>query len=159
MEDYSVTINEEEIRVQTSDLKGLDLAQINEDSFHLLQNSNAFDIRLLQADYLNKTMSVSVNGNTYELEIADVYDRQVKKMGLSAFTTQKVNAIKAPMPGLIVEVMVEEGQEVVEGTPLLVLSAMKMENIIVSQGEGVVKSIEVKKADAVEKGQLIIEME
>ncbi len=80
-------------------------------------------------------------------------------MGLSAFNTQKVNAIKAPMPGLIVEVMVEEGQEVVEGTPLLVLSAMKMENIIVSQGEGVVKSIEVKKSDAVEKGQLIIEME
>lgn len=159
MEDYTIKVNEEEIRVQTSDLKRLDLAQINEDSFHFLQNSNAFDIRLLRADYLNKTMSVSVNGNTYELEIIDVYDRQVKKMGLSAFTTQKVNAVKAPMPGLIVEVMVEEGQEVVEGTPLLVLSAMKMENIIVSQGAGIVKSIEVNTADAVEKGQLIIEME
>jgi len=63
------------------------------------------------------------------------------------------------MPGLIVDVMVKEGQEISEGTPLLVLSAMKMENIILSQGEGVVKSIEVNKDDTVEKGQLIIEME
>ena len=63
------------------------------------------------------------------------------------------------MPGLIVDVMVEVGQEIAEGTPLLVLSAMKMENIILSQGDGVVKSVEVQKNDAVEKGQLIIEME
>ena len=80
-------------------------------------------------------------------------------MGLLAVSSQKINSIKAPMPGLIIDIIVAKGQEITAGTPLLVLSAMKMENIILSQGEGVVKSIEVKKNDTVEKGQLIIEME
>jgi len=80
-------------------------------------------------------------------------------MGLLTSTSQKINSVKAPMPGLIIDVMVAEGQTVSEGTPLLVLSAMKMENIILSQGAGIVKSIAVKKDDSVEKGQLIIEME
>ncbi len=100
-----------------------------------------------------------VNGNTYDVKIEDEYDQKVKQMGLLAVTSQKINSIKAPMPGLIIDVMVEKGQEISVGTPLLVLSAMKMENIILSQGEGIVKLIAVQKDDAVEKGQLIIEME
>jgi len=125
----------------------------------MLENHQAFEIKLLHSNFLNKRLTLSVNGNTYEVKIEDQHDQQVKKMGLLAVTTQKVNSIKAPMPGLIVDVMAEVGQEISEGTPLLVLSAMKMENIILSQGEGVIKSIEVRKDDAVEKGQLIIEME
>ena len=108
---------------------------------------------------MNKTISLSINGNTYDVKLEDEYDQQVNKMGLLAVSVQKMNALKAPMPGLIVDVMVKVGQEIVEGTPLLVLSAMKMENVILAQGEGIIKSIEVKKDDAVEKGQLIIEME
>ena len=80
-------------------------------------------------------------------------------MGLLTNTSQKVRDIKAPMPGLIISVMVQEGQEITEGTPLLVLSAMKMENQILSQGSGVIKSIAIAAGDAVEKGQVIIEME
>ena len=55
--------------------------------------------------------------------------------------------------------MASIGQKVESGTPLIVLSAMKMENIITSQGEGIIKSINVEVNDAVDKGQLIIEME
>ncbi|MCL4128829.1 UNVERIFIED_CONTAM: hypothetical protein GTU68_035446 [Idotea baltica] len=63
------------------------------------------------------------------------------------------------MPGLIIDILVSEGQTVEKGTPLAVLSAMKMENVLLSEGEGIVKSVKVKKDDAVEKGQMIIEME
>ena len=63
------------------------------------------------------------------------------------------------MPGLIMSVLVKVGQEIEAGTPLLVLSAMKMENQILAQGAGTIKSIEVNVGDAVDKGQLIIEME
>jgi len=145
MTNYLVTVNEEETLVKKSDVEALD--------------DKAYQIHIVNADFLNKKLTLSVNGNTYKVKIDDAFDQQVKKMGLLAVTVQKLNAIKAPMPGLIVSIMVEEGQEISEGTPLLVLSAMKMENIILSQGEGVVKSIKVKKDDAVEKGQLIIEME
>lgn len=62
------------------------------------------------------------------------------------------------MPGLILDILVTEGQEIKEGEQVLVLSAMKMENIITAPSDGVVKLIEVKKDDAVEKGQLLIEI-
>ena len=156
---YLVTVNEEEIPLEKTAAEALDIIKTDASNFHLLENKQAFEVSVIHFDFLNKTLTLSVNGNTYDVKIEDAYDQQVKKMGLLAVTAQKVNAIKAPMPGLIVDVMVKEGQEIFEGTPLLVLSAMKMENIILSQGDGIVKSIEVKKDEAVEKGQLIIEME
>lgn len=156
---YLVTVNEEEIPLEKTAAEALDSIKTGVSNFHLLKNKQAFEVSVIHSDFLNKTLTVSVNGNTYDVKIEDAYDQQVRKMGLLAVTAQKVNTIKAPMPGLIVDVMVKEGQEIFEGTPLLVLSAMKMENIILSQGDGIVKSIEVKKDEAVEKGQLIIEME
>jgi len=159
MSNYLITVNEEELEFNTSDVDSLDSISVSTHKLHVLDNHTAFEVEILNTDFLNKTMSLSVNGNRYDIKIEDEYDQQVKKMGLLAVTTQKLNEVKAPMPGLIVDVMVEVGQEIVEGTPLLVLSAMKMENIILAQGEGIIKSIEIKKDDTVEKGQLIIEME
>ena len=63
------------------------------------------------------------------------------------------------MPGLILEINVEVGQEVVENDPLLILEAMKMENSFVSPRDGKIKSIAVVKGQAVDKGQLLIEFE
>ncbi|MDF4201704.1 acetyl-CoA carboxylase biotin carboxyl carrier protein subunit [Maribacter sp. SA7] len=159
MSNYLITVNEEEIECKISDANALDSIAVNAHTLHVLQENTAFEVEIRESDFLNKTISLSINGNIYEVKLEDEYDQQVKKMGLLAVTTQKLNEVKAPMPGLIVDVMVEVGQEIVEGTPLLVLSAMKMENIILAQGEGTIKSIEVKKDDTVEKGQLIIEME
>lgn len=159
MSNYLITVNEEELEFKTSDADSLDSIAVNAQTLHVLDNNTAFEVEIHHADYLNKTISLSVNGNIYEVKLEDEYDQQIKRMGLLAVTTQKLNEVKAPMPGLIVDVMVEVGEEIVEGTPLLVLSAMKMENIILAQGEGIIKSIEVKKDDAVEKGQVIIEME
>lgn len=159
MTDYLITVNEEEIFVNKSDVEALDISKGDDSGLHILQNNQAFEVNVVHSDFLNKTLTISVNGNVHKIKIEDEYDQRVRKMGLLTVTAQKMNSIKAPMPGLIVDVMVKAGQEIVEGTPLLVLSAMKMENIILSQGDGVVKSIEVKKDDAVEKGQLIIEME
>lgn len=159
MSNYLITINEEELHFNSSDVDSLDSIKVNAKNLHVLDNNTAFEVEIVHSDFMNKTMTLSINGNIYEVKIEDEYDQQVKKMGLLAVTTQKLNEVKAPMPGLIVDVMVKVGQEIVEGTPLIVLSAMKMENIILAQGEGVIKSIEIKKDDAVEKGQVIIEME
>ena len=159
MSDYLITVNEDEIQVEKTAVEALDMVSIDSSNFHLLRDNKAFEVEVLATDFLNKKVKLSVNGNPYEIKIEDEHDQKVKEMGLFAVTAQKVNSIKAPMPGLIVDVMVTEGQEISDGTPLIVLSAMKMENIILSQGDGIVKSIEVKKDDAVEKGQLIIEME
>ena len=159
MENYLILVNNKESPVHKKDVALLDMVKTSNSDFHLLQNNKGYEVNLLKADYLKKTLKISVNGNVYNIEIKDEFDQQVQKMGLLAVPSQKVNSIKAPMPGLIVEIMVKEGQEVSEGTPLLVLSAMKMENVILSQGDGIIKSVTIKKDDTVEKGQLIIEME
>ena len=159
MPNYLITVNEEELHCNSSEVDSLDSIKVNAKNLHVLDNNTAFEVEIVHSDFMNKTMTLSINGNIYEVKLEDEYDQQVKKMGLLAVTTQKLNEVKAPMPGLIVDVMVKVGQEIVEGTPLIVLSAMKMENIILAQGEGVIKSIEIKKDDAVEKGQVIIEME
>ncbi len=159
MTNYTVAVDNEEFDIEEQEIDNLDLLPTGNNYFHLLKDNQAYNIQVLHSNHMEKTASVSVNGNTYKVKISDAYDQMVKEMGLLINSLQKVNEIKAPMPGLILDIMVDVGQEIIEGTPLLVLSAMKMENIILSQGEGIIKSIEVKKDDAVEKGQLIIEME
>lgn len=159
LQHYRVIAEDEEFKLTRQDIDALDALELAEGKFHLLQKNVSYNVAILNSDFTNKTFSVSVNGNFYEVTISDKYDQMVNEMGLLISSTQKVNEIKAPMPGLILDIMVKVGQEISEGTPLLVLSAMKMENIILSQGDGIIKSIAIKKDDAVEKGQLIIEME
>lgn len=80
-------------------------------------------------------------------------------MGFEVGAGKLVNAIKAPMPGLVLNINVEVGQEVEENDSLLVLEAMKMENNFASPRAGKIKSILVEKGQAVDKGQLLIEFE
>jgi biotin carboxyl carrier protein len=63
------------------------------------------------------------------------------------------------MPGLILEIQVKEGQDVKEDDTLLILEAMKMENVIHSPREGIIKSINVKQGETVDKDSLLIEFE
>ena len=63
------------------------------------------------------------------------------------------------MPGLVLSIMVRVGDSVKKGQGLMVLEAMKMENIIKSPSDGIVKSIYIKKSDAVEKNQVLIKFE
>jgi biotin carboxyl carrier protein len=93
----------------------------------------------------------------YEVKLKDKFDLLLEKMGFNNSAILEVKDIKAPMPGLIIDIKVEEGIVVKKGDPLIILEAMKMENIIKSPGEGVVKKIQVKKGDSVEKNQILIQ--
>ena len=159
MANYDITIDKEKFILSSKDIASLDIVHIGNQQFHALRQDRSYKIKILNTDFANKTMTIEVNGNSYEMVLADEYDQLVQKMGLLTTKTHKINNIKAPMPGLIIDVMASIGQKVESGTPLIVLSAMKMENIITSQGEGIIKSINVEVNDAVDKGQLIIEME
>jgi len=159
MEKYIIKVNESEFEVDIDALQALDIQKQQGTGYHVLKDHTTYEVQLLQTDFESRTLKLSVNGNSYTVAIKDSYDQLVKKMGLLSNTSQKAKNILAPMPGLIMDVMVEAGQEILEGTPLLVLSAMKMENQILSQGAGKIKSVEIKTGDTVDKGELIIEME
>ncbi len=157
---YKVKVDEQsEFEFEAPQMNDFDFVKEQDGHFHILKNNKAFRAEVVDANYSNKTFTIKVNGNPYTINIADRFDQLVNQLGLSVVTSQKVSDVKAPMPGLVLEVSVEVGQEVQKGDALLILEAMKMENVIKSAGEGVVKSIHVDQGKAVEKGQLLIEME
>jgi len=150
--------NSSEFDIAKDDISKLD-AVSTKGKYHILQNNSSYKAEVLNSDFNSKTFSVLVNSNTYEVKIANNLDQLISKMGFSQGTNKQINKIKAPMPGLILDVMVKEGQTVQEDDALLILEAMKMENVIVSQREGTIKTISVKKGDAVDKNNLLIEFE
>ncbi|MGF1560535.1 MAG: acetyl-CoA carboxylase biotin carboxyl carrier protein subunit [Flavobacteriaceae bacterium] len=159
MTTYTITLGELEFILDKDDLKRFDIVPTADAGFHVLKDNKAYDVHVLHTDHHNKKMTVAVNGNRYSMKIEDSHDQMVKQMGLLSIASQKIKDVKAPMPGLIVDVLVKEGQEISEGTPLIVLSAMKMENILLAPADGTIKSVMVAKEDTVDKGQIIVEME
>ena len=141
------------------DLEQLDIVADGQAHFHILKNDQSFRAKIVECDYTNKTFTIKINGTKHLIRIADQFDLLVKELGFTSTNTQKLKDIKAPMPGLVLEVSVSPGEEIQEGDPLLILEAMKMENVLKATGHGIVKSIAVKKGDAVDKAQLLIEME
>ena len=142
-----------------SDLINLDALNVANNKFHVLNDHKPYKAEIIAADFLAKKYTIKVNNNNYEVAIADALDRLIKSMGIERGRTKVVNVIKAPMPGLILDISVAIGQTVKENDPLLILEAMKMENSFLSPRDGVIKSIAVEKGNAVDKGQLLIEFE
>lgn len=158
MDTYKITIDEQEYTLNETDLAKIDVIETSQNHFHVLQNNQAYAAILEQVDFANKTMMVNINGNKYKLKIEDKYDQLIKQMGLSSANTFKFKEVKAPMPGLVLDILVKVDQVISKGDALLILEAMKMENVLKAEGDGVIKSIEVTKGSAVDKGQIIIEM-
>lgn len=141
------------------DLKKLDILNLQEENFHVLKDGKSYNVSVVKKDWEAKSLTVSVNGNYYTIELQDNMDILLEKMGITKMQSAKINDVKAPMPGLVLDINVSIGQQVTKGEPLLILEAMKMENVLKSQGEGIIKSIEVVKGDAVEKGSILIKFQ
>jgi biotin carboxyl carrier protein len=154
-----VTINDShEFEFKSSDIEKLDLLKRSASKFHVFSKHKSFAIKLEKSDFNNREYVISVNANNYTVKIANEIDQLIKEMGFTIGASVKANNIKAPMPGIILSVNVEENQEVKEGETLLILEAMKMENAISAPKSGFIKSIYAKSGETVEKGALLIEM-
>ena len=134
----------------------LDLIQIKEGSYNVIKDDKSYDVEVVKADYNEKTFVLMINGNTYQLSAKDKFDLLLKDLGFENLAALKVSEIKAPMPGLVLDILVKVGEEVKKGDPLMILEAMKMENILKSTTDGIIKKINVEKKQAVEKGQVLI---
>lgn len=128
-------------------------------TYHVLHHNSSYKAEVINSDFNHKLYKVKVNNNTYNINILNTLDVLIKDMGFEIGSSKTVNEIKAPMPGLILDITVKMGEEVKENDTLLILEAMKMENVLASPRDGVIKSISVKKGDAVDKNQMLIEFE
>jgi len=134
----------------------IDLLESGKDKFHLLYQNRSININVISVADDRKSAQLQLNGKTLEVSLQDSFDLLLKNLGISAGQAKKVNEIKAPMPGLVLRLEASEGALIKKGEALLVLEAMKMENIIKAPEDVTVGRIHVEKGQAVEKNQLLI---
>jgi acetyl/propionyl-CoA carboxylase alpha subunit len=134
-----------------------DVVALGEGCYHVLHHGKSYNAEVVSTDYATKIVVLKINGQRVELQAKDRFDRLLEQMGLSNTAAAKVNELKAPMPGLIVDIRVQPGQAVQKGDPLLVLEAMKMENILKAPADGIVGSVKVELRANVQKGQVLVQ--
>jgi acetyl/propionyl-CoA carboxylase alpha subunit len=137
----------------------VDLIKVKAGIFSIIKDDKSYNVEVVKTDKSTKTFTIKVNGNKYDLEVKDQFDELLKKLGMENLNAGKVNEIKAPMPGLVIDILVQPGSEVKKGDAIMVLEAMKMENILKSPSDGVVKKVNVEKKQAVEKNQVLVNFE
>lgn len=133
-----------------------DIISLGNDRFHIIYKSNSYQAELIECNLEEKSFLFDINGQRQEVIVKDKLDLLLNKMGLIDLKSNKMNDIKAPMPGLILSINIKEGEEVKKGDAIMILEAMKMENVLKSPGDGIVKSIVARKGDSVEKNQVLI---
>lgn len=145
-------------KLNTADLEKIDI-QSEGNHLHIIHNGQPATIEILHSDFHNRSYTLLIGKQKYSVSIRRPIDLKIASMGFDTTKGAQVNQVKAPMPGLILEVSIKAGQEVKENDPLLILEAMKMENVLIAPRDGVIKSVCCSQGDAVEKTQLLIEFE
>lgn len=157
---FRVLVNKNlKMEIGADAVQDLDVSPSAENSFHILYDNKSFRAELLRSDFYERSYAVRIGGETFEVAIQSDLDALIEKMGYELGSSRIMNSIKAPMPGIIIDIPVEPGQQVKEGESLVILEAMKMENAILSPSNATIKDILVKKGDTVEKNKLLIELE
>jgi biotin carboxyl carrier protein len=137
----------------------IDLVAESTTKCHILHQNKSYSTEILDFNFETKLAKVKVNGNVYAISIKDRFDDLLKSLGMEDAGTKKIKDIKAPMPGLVLSVAVAAGDTVAKDSAVLILEAMKMENVIKSPADGVVKKVHAIQGKAVEKNAVLIEFE
>ena len=157
---FKANVNSEfDFEFTDKDIANLDNLSLSNSKYHVLDDFKSYAIEISSADFNEKIFKVKVNNNVYKVNIFNDLDVLIQDMGFEIGSSKIVSDIKAPMPGLILEINIKPGQQVKENDALLILEAMKMENVLTSPRDGIIKSIAVEKGDAVDKNQLLIEFQ
>ena len=162
---YTAHVNDQVFEIVVSDNGFLvngepvqwDITTIQDGYFHILLNQKSYRAEVVESDAETKRFVLKINGKHYPVILKDRFDLLLEKMGMNTGAGARVNHVRAPMPGLIIQLKVKDGDVVKAGDTLLILEAMKMENIIKAPGDAMVKSVKVRMGEGVEKNQVLIE--
>jgi biotin carboxyl carrier protein len=131
-----------------------EIKRITNRKFKVFKNDRIHNAEVIEQN--GKDLILKIDGQTLNVKVTDHIDHILAKLGMDVVVSTIVKEIKAPMPGSILSIVVKEGAEVAKGDPLLILEAMKMENMIKSPGDGIIDKILVGEKESVEKNQVLI---
>lgn len=127
--------------------------------YQIEREDSTLILEVLKVDLTEKSMTIRSNHRTYDLIFKDHLDLVLDKMGIKR-TSELVNKnVKAPMPGKVLELLAKEGDTLSKGDNILILEAMKMENVIKAEVDCVIKKIHISSQENVEKNQVLIELD
>ena len=156
---FKVRVNEFVFSFTADEIRAIDLIKKSNTAFNLIKDHRCVNAKLVSVDATGKKIMIEIEGETFAIEIKDELDLELEKMGFGLAASKQIKEIKAPMPGLVLEIAVTDGQDVNQGDKILILGAMKMENSIMIQSCARIKKVTVVSGQAVEKGQVLVELE
>jgi len=146
----------------TQSLSSSDFEELNvlgSNIFELKSKDGNKVIEVLAVGLDNKTITIRYRHHTYDIEFKNDLDRVLDKMGIKRSIENINRDVKAPMPGKVIELIAKVGDQLQKGDGILILEAMKMENVIKAETTCIIKKILINKLDSVEKNQVLIELE
>ena len=121
--------------------------------YSLIINDKSFLVNILRKDGI---YHVNVDGEYFPIRVEDERSKTLRELVQHASKGSADQVIVAPIPGLITQIKIKEGDEIKQGDGLIILEAMKMENEIKAQIDGVVKEVLVQNGSPVDKDQKLI---
>jgi len=131
------------------------IRRVGERRFSVLVDGRSISLSLEERS--NGTMRLRTRAGTRSLVVRDRRALVLRELGMENGRRSRAAELHAPMPGLIVQVLVEPGDRVRSGDGVVVLEAMKMENELAASEDATVAAVHVRAGTAVGKGQLLVE--
>ena len=156
---YKVKVNEFLFSFTKMEIDNADIVQQSSTEYNLIKDHRCVNAKFVEANAAGKKLKIEIEGKIFDIEIKDELDQVLEKMGFGSAINKAIKEIKAPMPGLVLEIAIVDGQDVNEGDKILILEAMKMENCIMIHTNARIKKVIVAAGQAVEKGQVLVELE
>lgn len=160
---YYTTIGDNEFAIEIIDDKHINIdGEIHQIDFSsiddqpvqsLLINGESYEAYVYAEDNL---WQVLLKGTQYQAKVEDEREKLLREASPASGTQQMEFHLKAPMPGLIIDTPVEDGQQVEKGDVLIILESMKMQNELKSPRAGTIARIRVKPGDNVEQLEIML---
>ncbi len=135
------------------------LLKRNGNSIKFLFKGKIYSAEILSYSSDGKKLHLAINNQKIQLSLKDNLDQMIDDMGMNDVSDDIGGDIISPMPGLILKILVKEGDAVEKGDDILVLEAMKMENLLQAPSSGIIKSIKCEVGNSVNKGDLLIKID
>lgn len=151
---YLIEINDDHTITVDGQAYPVDFLHINREVCTLLIGGHSYEAYLQPGD--GKQWQVLLRGMLYDVTVEDEREKRLRAAAGSGMIHSGEFSLKAPMPGLVVEVPVTEGQVVKKGDNLVILESMKMQNELKSPRAGTVTRVNVRAGQSVEQNQVMV---